>query len=297
MVKTVIDRKDEGMEWIDIVSPGHEEIISLAEKYGLAPESVEDVLQPEHLPKYERLKNYAIIIFRMYNVKRESEADTVKELTNKLVIFISEKYILTVHKYSWDALEKIAGSTDEFENPNQVLCSLSTAVLQSFDEPATRLSRTIDYYEELVFLKERKVPLLKSLYFLKRKVDVIRSILLHTGDVIEYLHPEGSMDAATRNIRDLYVKQLSVFNNLADNTTHLLNIYFNISSQRTNDTIRVLTIFSVFFMPLTFIVGVYGMNFDFMPELRFKWGYAAVWIVMLVVILCIYIWFKRKKWL
>jgi magnesium transporter len=297
MVKTVINGKDTGLEWIDIESPTHDEIISLAEKYGLAPESVEDLLQPEHLPKYEKLKNYAIIIFRMYNVKRESEADTVKELTNKLVVFISENYILTVHKYAWDALEKIGQSADLFENPNQVLHSLSIAVLQSFDEPANRLTRTIDYFEELVFLKNRKIPLLKSLYFLKRKVDVIRGIIMHTSDIVEYLHPQGSSDASTRNIRDLYIKQLSIFHNLADNTSHLLNIYFNISSQRTNDTMRVLTIFSVFFMPLTFIVGVYGMNFDFMPELRFKWGYAVVWVVMLVVILFIYIWFKKKKWL
>jgi len=77
----------------------------------------------------------------------------------------------------------------------------------------------------------------------------------------------------------------------------LLNVYFSASSQRTNDTMRILTIFSVFFMPLTFIVGIYGMNFKFMPELEWKKGYPAVMILMGIITLLIYIWFKRKKWL
>jgi magnesium transporter len=69
------------------------------------------------------------------------------------------------------------------------------------------------------------------------------------------------------------------------------------SAQKTNETIRVLTIFSVFFMPLTFIVGIYGMNFKVMPELQWAWGYPVVMVLMLVVTIAIYIWFKKKKWL
>jgi magnesium transporter len=84
---------------------------------------------------------------------------------------------------------------------------------------------------------------------------------------------------------------------MSENANHLLNIYFNISSQRTNETMRVLTIFSVFFMPLTFIVGIYGMNFHNMPELGWKWGYPLTLATMAVVTIIIYLWFRRKKWL
>jgi magnesium transporter len=69
------------------------------------------------------------------------------------------------------------------------------------------------------------------------------------------------------------------------------------AAQKTNEVVRVLTVFSVFFMPLTFIVGIYGMNFDFMPELKEKWGYPAALIFMAAVTAIIYFWFKRKKWL
>ncbi len=71
----------------------------------------------------------------------------------------------------------------------------------------------------------------------------------------------------------------------------------SLSSQRTNEVMRILTLFSVFFMPLTFIVGIYGMNFEFMPELKQRWGYPAVLILMALVAVAIYRWFKRKRWL
>ncbi len=76
-----------------------------------------------------------------------------------------------------------------------------------------------------------------------------------------------------------------------------MNIYISFSSQKTNEVMKILTIFSVFFMPITFIVGIYGMNFDYMPELSKRWGYPIVLLIMAVVTVIIYQWFKRKKWL
>lgn len=74
-----------------------------------------------------------------------------------------------------------------------------------------------------------------------------------------------------------------------------MNLYMSFAAQKTNDVMKVLTIFSVFFMPLTFIVGIYGMNFDFMPELNQKWGYPAVILLMVIITVIIYQWFKRKN--
>jgi magnesium transporter len=69
------------------------------------------------------------------------------------------------------------------------------------------------------------------------------------------------------------------------------------SAQKTNDVMKVLTIFSAYFLPLTFIVGVYGMNFEWMPEIRWKYGYPVIILLMLVVFMVIYLWFRRRKWL
>ncbi|RYY13408.1 MAG: hypothetical protein EOO04_31940, partial [Chitinophagaceae bacterium] len=107
MIKQYTTQSDPGFEWIDLVSPDRAEVQEIARKFGLHEASVEDALQPDHLPKFEKLKTYSFVIMRIYSVGRESEADTVQELTNKLAIFFSDKFIVTVHKHEWKDFEVI----------------------------------------------------------------------------------------------------------------------------------------------------------------------------------------------
>jgi magnesium transporter len=82
-----------------------------------------------------------------------------------------------------------------------------------------------------------------------------------------------------------------------ENVNNLLNLHISLASHRTNEVMGVLTIFSVFFLPLTFIVGLYGMNFDYMPELHHEMSYPVVVGIMLLIVILTYIWFKRKNWI
>jgi magnesium transporter len=84
---------------------------------------------------------------------------------------------------------------------------------------------------------------------------------------------------------------------LTDYATNLTGLQLALASQKTNQVMRILTVFSAFFLPLTFIVGVYGMNFEHMPELPWRYGYAMVWLVMLAVTAGIWLWFRRRGWL
>jgi magnesium transporter len=300
MIRKLADKQEHPYEWIDISDPGVPELNEIAAKYGFHEASVNDSLQPDHLPKSEHFKNYQFVILRVYDEENSIEADTVPEVSNKISVFIGMDFIVTVHKKNWAALDVInkkCVQVRECSTSFQVLNEIIKAALHSFEIAGHKLNHAIEYYEEQVFLKERRAPLLKGLYFVKRKVDVIRHLLLLSYEIIDGVDPVDNSTAETRDIRDLYVKQQSFFDALSENTNHLLNIYFNISAQRNNETIRILTIFSVFFMPLTFIVGIYGMNFDFMPELRVKWGYPLVIILMITVTIIIYSWFKKKKWL
>jgi len=291
---------NQSFAWIDITNPEKNELQQIAQQYGLIEESVQDTLQPEHLPKYERLKKYTFSILRYYSSENDMEADTVQELTNKIAVFVSDHFIITIHLKEWSLLDRISKNkvaSGECEKPLHVYIEIVRGAIQSFEAPAQDLTKSLEFFEEHVFLKHKKHPILKGLYFLKRKVDVIRRILLLSYDIIDQVDPEDNSNAYTRDVRDLYVRQQSIFDALSDNTNHLLNIYFNVSAQKTNETIRILTIFSVFFLPLTFIVGIYGMNFEFMPELKWKLGYPGVYLIMLIVTVSIYIWFKKKKWL
>jgi magnesium transporter len=139
--------------------------------------------------------------------------------------------------------------------------------------------------------------LLKNLYHIKRKVSVIRRILTLSKEITNKVEEGFKKDAMYREMRDNYVQQTTEYDQLNEDINNLLSLYLSISGQRTNEVIRVLTIFSVFLMPLTFIVGVYGMNFEHMPELKWEYGYLFSFGVMILVTVVIYLWFKRKKWL
>jgi magnesium transporter len=289
-------------EWVDITNPSKQELEEIAKVYGLHKSSVHDCLQPGHLPKYERFKDYTFIITRVYHSDNEREADTVQEITNKIAIFISDAFIITIHSKAWPPAAEISKeyvASGACINPYHVLNEIVKSNLLSYDAPGIKLTHSLELYETEVFLADhhRQIPFLKGLYFIKRKIDVIRRMLLLTYDIIDQIDPPNSSNAYTRDIRDLYIKQKSLYDSLSENANHLLNVYFQVSAQKTNEIIRVLTIFSVFFMPLTFIVGIYGMNFHFMPELGWKHGYLFIWIVMALVVVANYIWFRKKKWL
>ncbi len=299
MQNLLATKEDHGFEWIDITDPTTEEFTELANQYKLHPALVNDCMQPDHLPKYERMEKYSFIIFRIHNENGTVEADTVQELTHKIAIFYSENFILTIHRRPhtmlFDSVIQLLRS-HRCNSSADLLNGLVSACLNTYEDPLNSLAKSVDYYEEVVFLRPKKIPLLKGLYYLKRKIDLLKRMLILSYDIIDAVDSEEG-NVNTRDTRDQYVKFQNMFDSLSENIHQLLSIYFSASSQKTNEIMRILTIFSVFFMPLTFIVGVYGMNFDFMPELHWKFGYPSVMASMVVVIIVIYTWFKKNRWL
>lgn len=297
MITQLATTEEQGFEWIDVLHPEPEELQKIAERFSLHETLVHDCLQPDHLPKHEAAENYSFIIFRIYSEKENLEADTVQELTNKIAIFYSDKYVISIHRKEQSFMAELTKTVNagKCKNTHQLLNMLIRLCLQTYDQPSVKLAKAIDYYEENVFLRNRKIPLLKGLYYLRRKVDLVKRMLILSYDIIDNIDDNG--DVNTRDTRDLYVRLQNVYESLYDNINQLLNIYFSASSQRTNEIMRVLTIFSVFFMPLTFIVGVYGMNFKYMPELGWHFGYPAAMLLMALITFGIYLWFKKKGWL
>ncbi|HEY1025141.1 MAG TPA: CorA family divalent cation transporter [Sphingobacteriaceae bacterium] len=298
MLQHLVRKEEYGFDWIDLTDPSREELQQVASQYDLHSAQLQDSLQPDHLPKYESTEAYTFIIFRIYTQGDTLEADTVQELTDKVAVFFSKQFVITIHRKKQDFLYDLIeiAHTDRNKKTMRLLNALCRGCMLTFEKASQTLSKESDYYEENVFLRHRKVSLLKGLYFLKRKIDLIRRVLILSYDIIDNIDAaEGDVD--TRDTRDLYIKLQTIFDTLSDNVNQLINLYFSASAQKTNEIMRVLTVFSVFFLPLTFIVGIYGMNFEFMPELHMQYGYPAVVGLMIVVTIGIYIWFKRKGWL
>jgi magnesium transporter len=300
MIRTLAEEKDCHLKWIDIHAPTPEEMHTIAKEYHIHEALIADVLQPEHLPKHESTGEISFFILRYYVAGNKDEADTIQALTDKIAIFHMGNLVITIHKYDAPFIEEIKREiidTGACRGTSHILNRLVKSVLQSFEAPAMELAKQIDFYESKTFLKKNPPQILKGLYHVKRKVEVSRRLMLLTKDVLEKVDEPGNRDPEIQDTRDLHLRVLTLFDSMVENTNHLLTVYFSISAQRTNEVIRVLTVFSVFFMPLTFIVGIYGMNFHHMPEIPWQYGYPAVMLFMGAITLLIYLWFRRKGWL
>ncbi|MER2996729.1 magnesium transporter CorA family protein [Pontibacter populi] len=300
MQQTLVSAAEHGWEWIDIENPNAEEMQELAQKYGLHPASVRDCLQPEHLPKYEVANNIVFIITRIFDTKAHREADTIQELTNKVSIFYHENFVFTIHRHPVDFIAEVKEKyidTGLIKTSSGLLTRLVRSAFRTFDDPADKLANDLDYYETKTFLQSKPVSLTKGLYHLKRKVGVSKRVLKLSEVILDNLKLLNLTPTEMQDMQDLHVHMVTLYDELNDSTNHLVNTYISLSSQKTNEVMRVLTIFSVFFMPLTFIVGIYGMNFEFMPELHSVYGYPTVILAMALITLVVYLWFRRKGWL
>lgn len=299
MVVRMMEKNDPSIEWIDISNPTNAELREISARYNLHRALVEDSLQPEHLPKYEKVENIHFLILRIYSQRATRQSYTIQQLTDKIAIFIASDFIITIHRKDCSFLEDIRVSyagTGKCQSTYDILQKIILMSFLTYEQPLGDLIGTIETLEPEIFLQKRMPALLQDLYYIKRHAYVINKLLNLSRGIVENLNDKIPAPDLN-NLKDTLLREYTNSDHVMDNSNTLLNTYISLTSQRTNEVVRVLTLFSVFFMPLAFIVGLYGMNFDFMPELHWKAGYPAVLMVMILVTIVIYLWFRRKGWL
>jgi magnesium transporter len=302
-MKTTNNRgKPQQWEWLDLESPSDSDIAQLAEEQNIHQVYIQDLMQAEHLPKAEEMEEPegTFIIARYYDPS-QSEVNSINEMTRKLVLVHQHgKTLITVHRGHWPPIDTVKQKYVDGKKRSDdffVLCKLVKEVFRSYEPLAIKLSEDLDYYEGRLFLKQRDLPIAKSFYQLKRKIAIAKKVLSLSKSIVEFLQDQDREAAIVQDVEDMYVRIETSFDEVNDRFNNLINLNLNFAAQRNNDVIRVLTLFSVFFLPVTFIVGVYGMNFQHMPELGHPYGYWAVWVAMLLVSGSIYWWFRKKGWL
>jgi magnesium transporter len=304
MRSTVCQSSDPPFKWIDVVGPTPQELHDLAVEFGFHPMAVDDCLDPWHLPKFERFGETNFVILRAYDVTSEAMASNVQELTRKIAIFYRTDLVVTIHRADLPLVKDLrdrfaAHQAGEKCSQSVLLGALINAAFDSYEQPLEAAEEAVDRFEEAVFQPERQSPELTAIYVLKRRVNLIKRLFWQTTAVVQRLIAAAG-DRTTPLLQDLKENAESYYfyaDQLMDEINALLGIHVALASHRTNEVMRVLTVFSAFFLPLTFIVGIYGMNFQHMPELTKRWGYPAVLLAMAVVCLVIWYWFRRRGWL
>ena len=311
--RTVVEPDRAGFVWLDVVAPTPDELSDLAARYHLHPISVQDCLDPEHLPKFEQFETYAFAIIRVYDERADDLCATMQELTRKVAIFYAPTFLLTIHRVPQPWLiavtERIAADLGKHEEQgkellqSKVLTKLLNAAADTFAPPLEALEKRTDAFETSLFAGHHLAgsalaTSLREIHLLKRQVTLVKRLLWRFLDVVQRMTPAtGRAATLFRDVQENVESYHFYADELLDDTNTSLNIQLSLATHRTNEVMRVLTVFSVFFLPLTFIVGVYGMNFRYMPELDKRWGYPAVLGLMALVTLVIYLWFRRRGWL
>jgi len=289
----------QGARWIDVVDPTSEEMWALAREFSIHPEAVADCLDPEHLPKYEKLDSVTFLIARAWDEVADPSGDSCQALTRKVALFIGPDFLLTVHRKPQPYISQLLAESKKGPTGplNDLVFRLLNAVVLTYETPLQRLEDALDKWHDALFAR-RTAPELEALALFKRQSNLYKRMLWSTLQVFQRFTPAGERVSP---LCQSLIEDTQGFHFWADElleeANNLLQLQFSLSAHRTNDVIKVLTFFSAFFMPLTFLVGVYGMNFHYMPEIGWKYGYLWSWGVMGVLTLLIWLWFRRKGWL
>lgn len=286
------------IKWIDLTNPTKEELKVYAEEYKIDNYTLTDCLEPNHLPKEEKSSNIDFIILRIYDQKVKNFPSSIQEMSNKIAIFYTDSFLLTIHRNPSPVMQEIIRrylDTDTIHEISEIVTKIMWFVVKSYQDVAISLAEEIDRMEKLIFIGTQSQITLRELYYLKNSSRLNKKVLNLTKEVV-IEHTTTKKDrSALQDVKDLLQKLTLSFEETYEDSNSLSNIYLSLVSQKTNNVMKLLTIFSVFFMPLTFIVGVYGMNFEFMPELHWKYGYPLIMSIMAFIGILLFIWFKRKK--
>jgi magnesium transporter len=288
----ITEKVFESFKWIDIENPIKENLEKITKDHGLNYYLIKDSLEKGHLPKYEKTYKLDFFIFRAYTSDIKLHIDEVGEMSNKIAFFIFEDKLITIHRAHFNFLNI---HEEKHIKINELFLRIVKLMLDTFQKPTFELSNKISEIERTIFLKDHRKVLLEELYFIKSQSRILKKVLHITQSVMEQSVENFRASHQYQDIKDELLNLVTYNEESVENANHLMNTYLSISDQKNNEVVRLLTIFSAFFLPLTFIAGVYGMNFRFMPELNWKWGYFFSIGFMLLVVIVIYLWFRRKR--
>jgi magnesium transporter len=292
--------RDSQCEWVDVEAPSAEDLKFLHERYEINNLLLEDTLDPNHLPKYEEDGEVKFFLMRESTEQERKNLNTISDISTKIGIFLVGKTIVTIHRMKNKSLletkKQISQLTTEII-PDFIALKLALLIMKSFDDESISLFETMDNIETEIFLKNTNhTNQIKRLYRLKRKSGLNSRVLTISADVIDKFRLLDLQDSEIYDLKDKHKDVVADFDHLNIQITNLISMFLALSDQKANQVMKVLAIYSVYFLPITFIAGLYGMNFDNMPELHTKYGYFFTLGVMALVVICTFIYARRKQW-
>jgi magnesium transporter len=293
------------IKWVNIDGIHQLNIVEeIGKRFHLHSLTLEDVMNTNQRPKVEDFGDYLYIVLK--NLSRNAQNETVE--AEQISIVLGEDFVITFQENEEDNFTHIRERLKSEANHEKAMktdflaYSLIDEVVDNYFTVIEGLEEEIELLDEE--LVSRPTPkTMEMIHKLKGRVFSLHKSVWPLREVINNLERDGSrlIHESTRiYIRDIYdhtIQMIDTIEIFRDMLYGMIDIYLSSISNRLNEVMKVLTIIATIFMPLTFIAGVYGMNFKYMPELDWPWGYPAIWLIMLTIGISMLIYFKKKKWL
>ncbi len=291
----------EKFKWIDVLDLQPEEIRTISAQYDINHLLLEDCIDPNHLPKFEDLGDLKFLLTRINTNTERLNLNTISDVSTKLGIFLKDNLILTVHRIENDVVSKLLKDLKEGKindvNPYKIVLELAQNIFKSYEEENLILLEQMERMENEIFMKNiSNATQIKRLYRFKRKVGLNQKVLNLSSEWVNSFDKLPLEAVEIKDLKDSYKDSLSDYDHLTIQTANLISMYLALSDQKANQVMKMLAIYSVYFLPITFIAGLYGMNFDNMPETHTHYGYFATLGVMVLIVIITFIYFRRKKW-
>lgn len=292
--------RDSQCEWVDVEAPTAEDMKFLHERYEINNLLLEDTLDPNHLPKYEEDGNVKFFLFRESTELERKNLNTISDISTKIGVFLLGKTIITIHRMKTKSInetKKRLSISKEETTAQNIALMIALLMMKSFDDESVSLMETMDNIENEIFLKNTNhTNQIRRLYKLKRKSGLNSRVLTISSDAIDKFKLLGLQDSEVVDLKDKHKDVVADFDHLNIQITNLIGMFLALSDQKANQVMKVLAIYSVYFLPITFIAGLYGMNFENMPELHTKNGYFYTLGLMALIVICTFIYARRKQW-
>ena len=300
-----IYKSTDSITWININGLNHiNEIEKIGKHYNLHPLILEDIVNTSQRPKIDEYDDYIFVVIKMLYY------DTDEHIISEQVSFIlGENYVLTFQEAEGDVFNgvrdrlrfckgRIRGLGSDY-----LLYALIDAVTDHYYAIIETMGDKIEDLEDNLFNGQTKNEISQQIQDLKREVLKVRRAIFPLREIINRIEKTDNkliLDKTLHYFRDIYDHIIQISENIdiyREMIWGLMDMYMTSISNKMNEVMKVLTIIATIFIPLTFIAGIYGMNFDNIPELHYKYSYFILWFVMIIIFIGMLYYFKRKKWL
>ncbi len=294
-----------GITWIDIDGLHQIEILEkLGECYGFHPLVLEDILNTDQRPKMEDYGDYLYIVLRMLSYKDKSS----KIETEQVSLILGPNFVFSFQESEGDVFnpvrERIRGGKGRIRKmgADYLAYALLDLIVDNYFMIMEKLGETIEFLEEKL-VAQPVLGTLQTIHQLKRELIFLRKAVWPLREVIgglqrgELILIKETSRVYLRDVYDHTIQVIDTIETFRDMISGMLDIYLSSVSNRLNSVMKVLTIIATIFMPLTFLAGVYGMNFKYLPEVEWRWSYPVFWLVSVLISASMLLYFKKKNWL